>query len=48
MNTEFTSKRRPGVPVVLHKLLDDAEREGNDHIVCWSEDGKAFKGELQA
>jgi hypothetical protein len=30
-------------PWKLHRLLEDAEKEGNMHIVSWLPDGKAFK-----
>ncbi len=30
-------------PFKLHQLLEDASREGNENIVSWNTDGKAFK-----
>jgi hypothetical protein len=30
-------------PLKLHAMLDDAEPNGFEHIVCWEQDGKAFK-----
>jgi hypothetical protein len=30
-------------PWKLHQLLEDVELEGNEHIVSWLPDGKAFK-----
>ena len=30
-------------PVRLHNLLDDAERNGFDHVISWQPDGSSFK-----
>lgn len=30
-------------PWILHQVLEDAEKNDNDHIVAWSESGISFK-----
>ena len=44
MDENKASKRSPGLPYVLHRILDDVEKEGNEHIVSWVANGQAFKG----
>jgi HSF-type DNA-binding len=42
-----TSKNKPNkkekkFPWILHKIIEDAEREGNQHIVAWMPSGRSF------
>jgi hypothetical protein len=36
------NKARIQFPIKLHKLLEDAENEGNDGIIGWQHDGLSF------
>lgn len=39
-----TNKKRPPVfPTRLYEMLENAERDGYDHLISWISDGKAFK-----
>ena len=29
-------------PVILHRMLGDMSKEGNEHIISWNSDGKSF------
>ena len=40
-NTEVSVKRKT-FPSRLYNLVDNAESEGYDHIISWTEDGRAF------
>ena len=37
-----TSKNEKKFPWILHKIIDDAEREGNEDIVAWTPSGRSF------
>lgn len=36
-------KRPPVFPTRLYSMLENAEKEGYDHLIRWSSDGKSFK-----
>jgi hypothetical protein len=36
-------KRPPVFPTRLYNMLENAEKEGYDHLIRWSSDGKSFK-----
>lgn len=36
-------KRKKDFPWKLHLMLEDAAREGNEHIVSWNPDGLSFQ-----
>jgi hypothetical protein len=44
MDAHNATKRSPGLPFVLHRILDEVEKEGNEHVISWVAKGKAFKG----
>ena len=37
------SETRKTFPWMLHALLDDAEKNGNDHIISWTPSGTSFR-----
>lgn len=41
----YPAHRYKGIvfPLVLHELLDEAEKQGNSSVVSWSQDGLSFK-----
>lgn len=41
-NRSGSDKKENKFPWMLHKIIDDAEREGNQHIVAWMPSGRSF------
>ena len=40
--TTEPNKKEKKFPWILHKIIDEAEHEGNEHIVAWMPNGRSF------